>query len=111
MALPCDELRQGLSDLQTEVVKSSLDNLLRDLHPAPTTNDRTGHEENLITFISRLNGECDIESVIECYACIKTLPAQSEVRVSFDSVGIPVVRTLDIKTPTDDVMSVLGIHL
>lgn len=106
----CSDIKEGLLNFETSLIKPGMDGILQDLDPADNADDMIGHEANLQTFIERINSDCDIEVSLICYACIKTFPAQSEVKIRVDSSGFSVSRTIDIRTPSNDVMSVVGIH-
>jgi len=68
-------------------VKDVLNPWLSELQPEPTSEDPTGHRENLSSFVDRLKSGCDLDASLECYACIYTYPAQSEVNIMIDSSG------------------------
>jgi len=108
--LPCKELREGLAEVDEVVVANILNDLLKDLSPAPTNDDLTGHRANLDLFVERLDDDCGFEAFVECYACIKTFPAISEVGINLDSSGFSIRRILDIRTPDGALMTVVGIH-
>jgi hypothetical protein len=108
--LPCQELRAGLADGDNEVIAGILNDLLKDLSPAPTHEDETGHRENLDLFVERLDDQCGFEGYVECYACIKTLPAISEVGINLDSSGVSIRRIVDIRTPEGALMTAIGVH-
>ena len=82
-----------------------------DLFPEATNNDAIGQSENMNLLIQRLNSQCaTMEATLLCYACIKTLPAQSEIRVLLDSLEFTVERVLDISTPDDEILNFVRIH-
>jgi hypothetical protein len=107
----CTDLLPGLISRNDASIKDQLDGLTEDLFPEPDAADALGHEKNLETLIERLNDECSsITASVGCYACIYTLPAQSEIMVSLDSAGITVVRVIDIVTPQDGALQFRSIH-
>ncbi len=108
----CVEINDGLTTLEPDPDKLTnyINVLLSPLLPNPTAEDPIGHRENLNTFASSLGQDCDLEVLVECYACIYTLHAQSQVRIMLDSAGTTISRTLGIWTPTDTVMTLQGIH-
>jgi hypothetical protein len=109
--LDCDNLRIGIINMDNDIVKLEMNKLMIDLRPKVTGNDRFGHAENLDLLINRLNIQCDnISSELICYACIETLPPQSEISVTTDSAGTMVTRVIDISTPDDDILSCVRIH-
>jgi hypothetical protein len=83
---------------------------LMDMSPVPVNGDQIGHQLNLELFVERLEEDCFLDAEIECYACIETLPHQSHVIIRMDSSNIQVLRTLDILTPADSVMTIRDIH-
>ena len=110
ISYPCEEIREGLLNIDTAIAKDGINEILVDLVPVPTGNDPVGHEENLAVFVERLNESCDIEATIGCYACIETLPLLSHVEITLDSASVQVHRSIDILTPEGTVMSLKNIH-
>lgn len=108
----CVEIKDGLATLESDQVQLTnyINALLSPLLPNPTAEDPAGHRENLNTFASGLGQDCDLEVLVECYACIETFPHQSHVLIRLDSAGMMVSRTLDIRTPGDTLMTLVGIH-
>ena len=107
----CEVLTEALVNSNNENVKAEIDKLTVDLKPHVSDNDNFGHSQNLNTLIDRLNSQCkNIEASLICYACIYTLPPQSEIEVVVDSLGIEVVRIIDILTPDDEILSFHGMH-
>ena len=97
-------------DPDPEQAMNYVNALLSPMFPYSTMEDPIGHEANLILFAEKLALHCNVDVSIECYACIETFPVQSHVVVKLDSAGVMISRTLDIRTPTDDVMTLLAIH-
>ena len=107
----CDNLRNGLINMNSEIVKSEVDKLLIDLNSNVTPDDMCGQEENINLLIERLNTLCDsISAELICYACIKTNPPQSEILITTDSVGAEIKRVIDVFTPKDARLNCRGIH-
>lgn len=108
----CDAFKEDLVFLSTDPVyaKSEVNYLLHDLTPSPTATDELGHEMNFAIFVDRLKSDCFPDATIGCYACIETLPVQSEVIIKLDSAGTQITRLIDIQTPADSVMTFLDIH-
>jgi hypothetical protein len=109
--IDCESLTNGLLVCSIEQVKTEMDKVTEDLFPEPTDNDQIGQRENINLLIERLNSQCaTIEAKLKCYACVKTLPAQSEIAVSLDSLGVKVEKVLDISTPDDEKLAFIRIH-
>ncbi|MEO5906568.1 MAG: hypothetical protein ABIQ11_07570 [Saprospiraceae bacterium] len=108
--LPCQELREGLTETDEVAVAGILNNLLKDLPPVPTNDDLQGHRANLDLFVERLDDQCGFQADVECYACVETFPPISHVGINLDSSGVNIRRTLDIRTPDEALMTVTGVH-
>jgi len=101
----------GIINIDQELVAAEANILLSDLFPKTSSNDTYGHRENILTFINRINSECDnISAELICYACIKTYPPQSEILLTTDSAGVSVNRTIDLLTSSEDRLSFVRIH-
>ena len=107
---PSTELCEALIASDDTEIATQFNELMVDLEPSATTSDPTGHEANLNTVLEDLNTiECITASLI-CYACIETLPLQSEIRVEVDLDGETVNTIVDIITPEDEPMEYGGRH-
>ena len=107
----CDKLQSGIIDINVQTVSTEVNKLLKDLKPQISGSDRFGHKENLDKLIERINSQCgEVTADLICYACIETNPPQSEILVTTDSSGTLIYRTLDIRTPDDDIMSCVNVH-
>lgn len=106
----CDALKNGIMSDNAELVKTEINQLCAGLNPSVTAADEYGHIQNLPLLAQRIAGECGVKATVVCYACIETLPVQSEIRVTFDQNGMTYNRVLDIKTSEQSVLSCLGMH-
>ena len=104
-------LQNGIINNNSEIVCTEITKLLLDLKAKPSKEDKFGQEDNMNSLIYRINTNCDkVTAELICYACIKTLPPQSELKLSTDSSGVEVAIVLDILTPDDDILSCVRIH-
>jgi hypothetical protein len=109
--LDCDNLKVGIINMDSDIVKSEINKLVTDLEPVITVSDPIGHKENLDLLIDRLNIQCDkISAELICYACIETLPAQSEILMTTDSVSTTINRVVNISTPDDETPYCVSIY-
>lgn len=111
LGIKCDAFGEGLIYFDRDIIQPQVNKFLADLHPKPVTDDICGHEMNLNIFAARIEKECGLEVVVDCYACIETYPPLSHVTIRLDSIGAMVTRTLDIVTPEDKEMTFRDIHL
>lgn len=104
-------LQNGMINFNSEIVCTEITKLLLDLKAKPSKEDKFGQEENMNSLIYRINTNCDkVTAELICYACIETLPPQSELKLLTDSSGVEVARVLDVLTPDDDILSCVRIH-
>ena len=109
--IDCDNLKTGIVNTDSDIVKAEINKLVTDLEPVKTDSDPLGHKDNLALLIEQLNIQCDnITAELICYACIETFPLQSEILVTTDSLGTDINRIIDIFTPDDDALSMRIIH-
>lgn len=107
----CQDLIVALLTRDEASVRSQLDSYAADLQPTPTASDGLGHAQNLDKVVDRLNGACSqLTASVSCYACIYTLPAQSEILISLDSANVVVERVIDLFTPENDLLEFAGMH-
>lgn len=106
----CEALKNGIISDNAEQVKIEVDQLCVGLNPSVTAADEFGHVQNLSLLAQRISGECGVKATVVCYACIETLPVQSEIRISFDQNGVAYSRVIDIRTSEQSVLSCMGMH-
>ncbi len=74
------------------------------IHSLPSD---TSTAENLNNLAKLLSAQCGITATVSCFNCIKTLPAQSEMRLSFFAADTTVSRTIDLSyTPQNEMVFV-----
>ena len=111
LEIDCNELKAALVNFNSEQLNFEINKLTQDLLPSPTQSDEIGHFNNLNTLVDRINSNCpQIIATKECYACIETIPVQSEIKVMFDSLGNQIERIIDISTPSDRILISLSSH-
>lgn len=107
----CENLQVGIINMDSRIVKSEINKIATHLEPLKTESDGIGHRENIKALVDHLNSQCsNIKAELLCYACIKTLPPQSEILLTTDSAGVAIKRVIDILTPADSSLSCLRIH-
>ena len=110
-AIDCDELEAALVSINSEQLNFEINKLTQDLLPSPTQHDEIGHADNLNTLVDRINSNCpQLRATTECYACVETIPVQSEIKVVFDSLGNQIESIIDISTPRDGILVSLRSH-
>ncbi len=108
--MDCEQFKQGILAGSEDRVKAEIEKLCQDLLPAVTVSDEWGHRNNFIKLAQRISQQCRVEANVDCYACIKTLPPQTEIVVSFMNNGVLVKKILDITTSSTNKLAFLKMH-
>ncbi|HCE56520.1 MAG TPA: hypothetical protein DER09_01685 [Prolixibacteraceae bacterium] len=107
----CETFAEALIFLKSDSIKEVIDILTVDLNPVIKEDDTWGQKENINLLIERLNAQCEnISASLGCYACILTLPPQSEIILTTDSAGVEIKRVIDILTPKDVIPKYVNVH-
>lgn len=110
----CEDISTVLAEISDmsypPAYQVAINNLALDLRPLSTHNDPIGHHKNLELLVERIN-KCDnIKATINCYACLKSLPAQSLITISgLNAEGEKAWAEVRIVTSKDDVLKVAGL--
>ena len=105
--IDCKELKEGLLLFDNDAVNQFLNPYLSGLSPTPTDEDPIGHETNFIQLVDYLNECPELSLELRCYACIYTLPPQTEIKVTIDDNTVII---LDFRTPEGGSISFAGMH-
>ena len=89
-ALQCGEVKEALKAENIDVLRPQVDKLIAGL------SSTVHNAENLQALVDAINGQCGLNATILCVKCIKTLPEQSEIRVTYTEAGTQITRTIDI---------------
>lgn len=96
----------ALVNSNNEGIKAEMDRVLAGLKQAPSPSDNIGQMANIDIAVKRLNSYIGISAEFVCYACIKTNPPQSEIKVVITDRQI--TRILDIST--SEILSYVSVH-
>jgi hypothetical protein len=100
----CQQLEHGITTGNIEEVKTVINAFIAGLP------SQTYTEENLNKLVSAIGQQCGTSVTLFCFDCIKTLPSQSEIRISYwDSDG-PVGKTIDINYTASNKMAFNNMH-
>jgi len=98
--LDCNNLKNGILNLNNPVVISEINKLAHNLTSKINDSDSMNQKKNLDLLISRINKQCNgVKASLSCYACIETNPPQSEILIEVDSLNTKLERIIDISTP------------
>jgi hypothetical protein len=105
--LNCESLILDFSlgdDLSVENVLNHLCEAFPD--PEPNQEDEIGHLENTKMLVDLLNECAGIKAELNCYACAKSLPPQTLIRLAIQTNGTTLHRDIHIYAPDEDKMFV-----
>ena len=102
----CEYICNGNDSL----IQKEIARLTSDLLPKPSDNDKWGQSENLDILIERLNKYNCIVATKVCYACIYTLPPQSEVKLGVTYNREIITKIMDLLTGDEEPMKYLRLH-
>ena len=105
-----DDICEYIYNENDSLIQEEIARLTLDLLPKPSDYDKWGHSENLDILIERLNQYYCITATKVCYACIYTLPPQSEVKLVVTYNSEIITRIMDLLTGEEEPMKYLRLH-
>ncbi|MDF2188107.1 hypothetical protein [Paraflavitalea sp. CAU 1676] len=100
----CQDVKEALKNESKEVLRAQIDRLIGQL------SDKHHNQANLEALVTAINGQCGLQAAILCVQCIKTLPPQSEISITFSENGSQIRRTIDISSTQSDDMRFSSVH-
>lgn len=100
----CNNLKEGIISNDINRVSATFSNLIAELA------NKTHTSQNLNSLAQKISSSCSIKVDVLCYGCIKTLPAQSELKVSFSSSGATIIKVVDISEESSKEMRFINMH-
>lgn len=100
----CIQLKNGVSNNNINDVSSSVNLFIAKLGSKAHTN------QNLIALAQIISTNCSLDVEVLCYGCIYTLPAQSELKISFFASGNYVSKVIDISENSSGEMKFANMH-
>jgi hypothetical protein len=100
----CGRLKSGVNSNNIERVGASINNFIAGLGSKAHTS------ENLTALAKKVAAKCDVKVEVLCYACIMTLPEQSELRVTLSSAGSTITKVIDISQNSSNEMKFVNMH-
>ena len=107
------EINTGCEELQSVLVNADENKIKQAITEAINSLPSKVHTEQNLTALSLiLSNQCGVSAKVLCFRCIKTLPEQSEIRISAtDGTGV-VNKTIDISAISigDERMKFVNMH-
>jgi hypothetical protein len=100
----CQKLKDGMVLNNTEEVKTVITQFINHLP------SKTHTQQNVENLAASISANCAISAQVLCFGCIKTLPEQSEIRLSFMSSGTSIQKTIDISYTPDNEIRFVHMH-
>jgi len=102
--------KTGVIQKDNSIIEKEISKLLIKTQAKPNDNDKIGQKVNIDNLIKKINKSRVLKADLSCYACIKTSPSQTEIRIKTKSSGIWIIRIIDISTPDDNYLKFVNIH-
>jgi len=100
----CENLKHGILSDDIAMAKSAVNDIIM------TLPDQDYTQPNLQSLVNKLNTHCNLTTEILCYDCIKTLPSESEIRVSVNSSASSQQKVMDISYTAANRMTCVSMH-
>ena len=95
----CDSLKNGITTNDIRKVKPVVTNFIAGLP------SRDYNITNIDTLSRRISSGCGVTVQLICFDCIRTLPSQTEIRISVDSAGVIKKKIIDLSyTPANEIV-------
>jgi hypothetical protein len=102
----CKQIKQAVVENDKELLKKEINNICAAIPVVRTAADPDGLQNSLDILVKKLNASCGVSAESLCFFCIKTLPAQSEIRITVNAT----VRIIDISYNTDMKLVFVSMH-
>lgn len=100
----CQQLKEGVISLDKEKVKQEITAFINNL---PV---KTHTQLNLQRLVDAINSRCGNTATLVCYACIKTLPEESEIVLRYPVPGGIAHQVIDISSDKEQKMIFINMH-
>jgi hypothetical protein len=100
----CLQLQTDIISDEKEEVKIIINDFIQSLSSQKYT------EENMNKLVAAIGQQCGITATLLCFDCIKTLPSQTEIRISCTGINGPIEKIIDITYSDDNKMIFNNIH-
>lgn len=100
----CRPLKEAIANDNIDEVKTIITAMINRM----VSKDYT--EQNIADLTTSIYNQCAITSGVYCFDCIKTLPSQTEIWVSFVSGSTTVIKTIDISYTINHKMVFVNMH-
>ena len=100
----CRQLQNGITTANKEEVKNVINKFINSL---PSQNYT---EKNMNKLVNAIGQQCGASVAMLGFDWIKTLPSQTEIRISYSGTGTPVKKIIDITYTEDNKMIFQNLH-
>ena len=100
----CADLSLAVMNSDKALAKSAIDNMIRSLPSSQYT------ENNIKSLVNKISGNCNLQTIMICFDCIKTLPTQTEIRITINSGTTTVQKIIDLSYTSSNKMIFHNMH-
>lgn len=95
----CSNLKDGIAANEISKVKTAVTRFIAGMQ------SQDYNESNINSLSERISASCDVIVEPMCFDCIKTLPSQTEIRISITSAGAVKSKIIDLSyTPANKII-------
>ncbi|MFT3678288.1 MAG: hypothetical protein QM781_20510 [Chitinophagaceae bacterium] len=109
-SIDCVALKQAVTNDEVAVVKELINEFAANIQAPASLNGFNEYKFLIDELAKRLKTSCGISVEVLCYACIDTLPAQTEVRLKFSAGLVSIEKTLDLIVTDDNQVRCVNMH-
>lgn len=109
-SVDCVKLKQAITNDEVALVKELINETASAIQDPVGLNESDAYKFLIDELVKRLKTNCGINVDVLCYACIYTLPAQTEIRVRFSTGLISIEKTLDLIVTDDSKVRCVNMH-
>lgn len=106
----CVELKQAMINDDVASVKELINEIAAAIKAPIGLNEFDSYKFLIDELARRIKTNCTIAIELVCYACIDTLPAQTEVRLKFLTSVTSIEKTLDLIVTDDGKVRCVNMH-
>jgi hypothetical protein len=100
----CQRLQNAIVNADKEEVKIVVTKFISSL------SSQDYSDQNLNKLVNAIGQQCGTSAAVLCFDCIKTLPSQSEIKISYIGISGPIERVIDISYTAGNKMIFRNMH-
>src|SRR6185436_19579125 len=100
----CETLQEGVLNNNIDKARSAINSFIDRLE------SKQYNETNLTVLVQKISSQCNVSCTMLCFNCIRTLPGQTEIRITINSGGTTVAKTIDLSYSPNNTIVFVYMH-